>query len=112
MSIAAAVLDAVRTETGRYPGARASKVGLRIGEVSGIEPESLRFCFDALVADSDLAPLELDLEWVPRQNRCRDCGATFAVVDYAFACTACNSLQTEACGGDEIDLAYVEVEEP
>lgn len=112
MSIAAAVLEAVRTETARYPGARAAKVGVRIGEVSGIEPDSLRFCFDALVADTDLAPLALDLEWVARRNRCRGCGTNFAVVDYNFICTACGNPETEPAGGDEIDLSYVELEEP
>jgi len=112
MSVAAAVLDAVRTETGRYPGARATRVGLRIGAVSGLEPESLRFCFEALVAGTDLEPLALDLELVPRRNRCRQCDTTFEVVDYNFVCGACGSLRTEPAGGDEMQLAYVEVEEP
>jgi len=112
MSIAAAVLEAVRTETALHPGARASKVGLRIGEVSGVEPESLRFCFDALVSGSDLDPLALDLELVNRRNHCRNCGADFAVVDYNFICTECGSFETEPAGGDEIDLSYVELEEP
>jgi len=112
MSIAASVLDAVRAETGRHAGARAVKVGLRIGELSGVEPESLRFCFEVLVSGSDLDPLALDLEFVPRRNRCRDCGAVFPVVDYNFLCGACGSANTEPAGGDEMELKYLELEEP
>ena len=45
-----------------YPGYRATKVGVRIGEFAGVDGESLRFCFDAIVKDSPLAPLELGIE--------------------------------------------------
>lgn len=64
MSIASAVLESVRTEAGRHRG-RVTKVGIRLGEWSGVDTESLRFCFDALVQGTDLAPLELDLEFQP-----------------------------------------------
>ena len=62
MGIASSVLDAVHKELQRYPGQRATKVGLRIGEFAGVDAESLRFCFDVLVKDSDFAPLELEIE--------------------------------------------------
>ena len=59
MGIANSILDAVRTEAERNPGSRPSRVGLRLGEWAGVDIESLRFCFGALVAGSDLAGLEL-----------------------------------------------------
>jgi len=80
VGIAASVLDAVRTEIARRPGARAVTVGLKIGELAGVDPESLRFGFDALVDGSDLEPLELAVEYV--------------------------------AGGDQLDFAWLEVEEP
>ena len=62
MGIASSILEAVRKEQLLYPGYRATKVGVRIGEVAGVDGESLRFCFDAIVKDSPLAPLELGIE--------------------------------------------------
>jgi hydrogenase nickel incorporation protein HypA/HybF len=112
MSIAASVLDAVRAEAARHAGTRASRIGLRIGELSGVEPESLRFCFEVLVSGSDLEPLALDLELVPRRNRCLDCGTLFTVVDYNFNCGACGGIRTEPASGDEMELTYLELEEP
>ncbi len=50
LSIADSILGAVRTEAARRPGARVAKVGLRLGELSGVDRESLSFCFEALVA--------------------------------------------------------------
>ena len=61
LGIAASVLDAVRTEVGMRPGYRAAVVGLRIGALAGLDPESLRFGFEAMVKDSDLDPLRLDV---------------------------------------------------
>ncbi|HUP04245.1 MAG TPA: hydrogenase maturation nickel metallochaperone HypA [Bryobacteraceae bacterium] len=112
MSIAAAVLDAVRTESALHGGAHVSRAGLRIGELSGVEPESLRFCLETLVTGDALAPLAFELEIRPWMRRCRDCGAEFRVVDYSPACPACRSANTEAAGGDEMELSYVEIEEP
>ncbi len=62
MGIAGSVLEAVRKELLRYPGYRAAKVGLRIGEFAGVDGESVRFCFDVIVKDSPFASLELDIQ--------------------------------------------------
>src|ERR1035438_226781 len=82
MSIAAAVLDAVCAESGLHGGAHVIRAGLRIGELSGVEPESLRFCLETLVAGDPLEPLAFDLEIRPWTRRCRDCGVEFRVLDY------------------------------
>jgi hydrogenase nickel incorporation protein HypA/HybF len=83
MGIASSVLEAVHKELRLYPGQRATKVGLRIGEFAGVDAESLRFCFDVLVRDSTLEPLALDIE---------------------------TSRVEEGGRGDELDLAYLELE--
>jgi len=59
MSIAAAVLETLRSEAANHGGARVARAGLRIGELSGVEPESLRFCLETLVSGSDFDPLAL-----------------------------------------------------
>lgn len=111
MGIASSVLDAVRTEAGRYPGSRPSRVGLRLGEWSGVDVESLRFCFEALISGSDLAGLQLEIDYRPRRNRCERCGAEFAVEHYEAGCPECRSEATTAISGAELDIAYVELED-
>jgi len=111
MGIANSILEAVATELRRYPGARASKVGVRIGELAAIDADSLRFCFDALARDTDLEGLQLQIEACPRRHRCDPCSETFDVHDYEFACPKCGSMQTKFVSGDELELAYLEVEE-
>jgi len=111
MGIANSVLDAVRTEMLRYPGTYPCKVCLRVGEMTAIDAESLRFCFEAITRETDLEALELEIEVCPRQHRCSLCGRIFTVRDYCFRCPACASVKTECITGDELELAYLEVEE-
>lgn len=111
MGIANSILEAVRAEVQRYPGTRPVKVAVRLGELASIDPESLRFCFDALVLDTDLQGLVLETEWCERRHRCRECAREFAVRDYNFECPGCHAFNSECIAGDELELAYVEVEE-
>jgi len=110
MGIADSILEAVRTEMVRCPESRATRVGVRIGELAAIDAESLRFCFDALKRDTDLAGLELEIEVCPRRHRCKLCRTEFTVRDYDFECPQCHGLASECLSGDQLDLAYVEVE--
>lgn len=62
VAVAGGILEAVRAEAAARRPSRPVKVGLRIGEMAGIDPESLAFCFEALVEGADLEPLELEIE--------------------------------------------------
>ena len=110
MSIANSILEAVRKESSARGGVRVSKVGVRVGELAAVDPEALRFCFQAIVQGSDLEPLALEIEVKPRQQRCPACDLTFHVKDYNLACPTCGSQKTECVSGDELDLAYLELD--
>lgn len=62
MGIANSVIEAVQAEVARRPGARVTKVGMRIGELAGVDRDSLSFCFEALVKDTDLESAVLAIE--------------------------------------------------
>ncbi len=111
LSIASAILDAVRTESARHQGSRLCKVGVRIGEWSGVEPEALRFCFQVLVKDSDFPALQLEIEACPHRVFCQECGSNSVTTDYRWACPVCGSPQPRPIGGDELELAYLEVDD-
>jgi hydrogenase nickel incorporation protein HypA/HybF len=111
MGIANSVLDAVRTEAARYPGSVLRSVGVRIGELAAIDADALRFCFDALVRDTELEALELAIEICPRRHRCSACGREIIVHNYDVRCSCGAQDQSECIGGDELDLAFIEVEE-
>ncbi|MBS1853827.1 MAG: hydrogenase maturation nickel metallochaperone HypA [Acidobacteria bacterium] len=112
LSIADSVLEAVRAEAGRHPGAVPVKIGLRIGELAGVDPDALTFGFQALTAGTPWNGLAIEIENTPRRHRCPTCATEFRVVEYRSGCPACGAARTECIGGDELELAYVELEEP
>ena len=111
MGIANSVLDAVRAEMLLHPGTYPCKVGVRIGEMAAIDQDALRFCFEAMILDTDLSSLDLGIEVRPRRHLCAACETEFVVRDYDSSCPHCMSLATACISGDELELAYLEVEE-
>jgi len=111
LGIANSVLEAVRSEMTRYPGNYPCKVGVRIGEMAAIDQDALRFCFEAIIRETDLEPLELSIEVCPRRHRCLVCERDFVVRNYDSRCPHCASLDTTCVSGDELELAYLEVDE-
>jgi hydrogenase nickel incorporation protein HypA/HybF len=111
LGIATSVLQAARQEAMRFPGARLRKVKMRLGELAGVNPEALSFCFEVLVRDGKLEPLELEIETCPRRQRCPACGKTFSVPGYDLTCPSCGTQETEFVSGDELELASLEMED-
>jgi hydrogenase nickel incorporation protein HypA/HybF len=110
LSIAESILEAVRKELVNHPGARPIRVGLRIGELTAVDVDSLSFCFEAALSGTDWEGLQLDARVCPQRRRCNDCGNKFAVVEYNAACPACAGSSTKFFSGDELDFDYLEVE--
>ena len=111
MSIAESLLDAVQAELAHRPGAVPCTLGVRIGELAAIDPEALRFSFEILVQGGPLQSLQLEIETCPRRHRCHTCAREFVVANYDFRCPQCGDEKTECIGGDELSIAYLEVEE-
>ncbi len=111
MSIAKSVLEGVRAELGRRPGARLQKVGLRIGELSGVNADALNFSFEALVQGTEFASASLAIEQSPRRQRCRRCQKEFTVANNGLACPDCGAAETDCVGGQELEFIYLEIED-
>jgi hydrogenase nickel incorporation protein HypA/HybF len=111
LGIAASVLQQAQQEAQRHPGARLQKVKLRVGELSGVNPEALSFGFEVLVRDARLDPVELEIENCVRRQRCPKCDQTFTVANYDLTCPRCGTAETEFAGGDELELVSVEMED-
>jgi len=111
MGIANSVLDAVRAETRRFPNGHIHKVGVRIGELAGVDPDAMSFCFEALVRGTELEPLALEIEYCPRRYQCHACGQRYPASIDGSACPECGGPDSQFLGGDEMEIAYLEVED-
>jgi hydrogenase nickel incorporation protein HypA/HybF len=111
LSIAQCVLDGVQAEAARHPGAKPTKIGLKIGELAAVDPDALQFAFEVLTRETELEGLKLEIDFCARRHRCLDCGTDFEVKDFDFCCTKCRSTRNECISGDELQMTYLELEE-
>jgi hydrogenase nickel incorporation protein HypA/HybF len=111
LGIAQEILARVQATSARRGGVRVSRVGLRIGELAGVDPGALSFGIEVLVKDTPLEPLALDIEYCARRQRCPACSREFEVVNWETACPQCGRRDTLTIGGDELDIAFMEVED-
>jgi hydrogenase nickel incorporation protein HypA/HybF len=103
LAITQSVVDAVVERTGP---ARVTAVRLVIGRLSGVVPESVRFCFDLVAAGTPLAGAALMIDEPAGRARCRRCGAEFVADDVLVLC-GCGCADVAVDGGDDLRIASV-----
>jgi hydrogenase nickel incorporation protein HypA/HybF len=119
LSIVSSVLDQLDDWKKQHGGRQISKVGLRVGELAGVDVDCLRFGFECVVQDTEWASLALEIEQVARRQRCPRCNHEFKAENWAAgdlpmpftACPECGEVGTETIAGEELQIAYLEVED-
>lgn len=110
MALAQGVLDVALDSAGRHNAARIGRIKLLVGEMTHVEPESLKFCFSALAAGTIAEGAAVDITITPLVGRCRDCGGEFSVSGYYFICPECESTAVDIISGRELRVEHLEVE--
>jgi hydrogenase nickel incorporation protein HypA/HybF len=110
MSIAQSVLDIVLQESQNHKVNRVLSVAVKVGELSAVETESLRFCFDFLTKGTLAEGAMLEIERVQVICHCQDCGSDFTVQELIFACPSCKSPRVEMLSGRELSVESFEAE--
>ena len=90
---------------------RVQGVYLKIGKLSSVVPDSLRFCFDIVSKDSAVAGATLYIEEIPVTARCKSCDNHWTIDVPAFSCPGCGSGTIELISGQELDISSIEVED-
>jgi hydrogenase nickel incorporation protein HypA/HybF len=103
-------IDAVVAQAREHNATQVHRIVLRIGALSGVESDALRFAFDAVAKGTPAAGADLELEMVPARGRCTDCDLEFGVdSDFIFTCPKCGRISGELVQGRELELARVEM---
>jgi hydrogenase nickel incorporation protein HypA/HybF len=110
MSIAQSLLEIILQESQTHQVMRVLSVALQVGELSAVETESLRFCFELVCQGTLVEGARLEIERVPVTCRCRDCNHEFTVEDLWFACHSCGSKDLDILSGKELRIESFEAE--
>jgi hydrogenase nickel incorporation protein HypA/HybF len=101
------LLSIVDRTAGAEGGGPVRVVHLKIGDMAGVNADSLRFAFEVMAKDSSAAHAVLEIETVPLSCRCTACGARMRPEDFVFICTACGSREIEILTGREMEIDYI-----
>jgi hydrogenase nickel incorporation protein HypA/HybF len=112
VGIASSILECVAAEAEKHPGAQVIAVGVRIGELAAVDKDALDFAFECITRDTEWEHLKLQIEWCPRRQKCLACQEEFSVLDLNLTCPRCGATNSTVIGGTELDVAYLELEEP
>ena len=107
MSITQSVVDICTQNAG---GRRVLGVTLEIGELSGVVPDAIEFCFEACCRDTLLDGARLSIERIPAVGRCRDCAVESAIAAYYDPCPVCGGFGLDIISGEELCVKALEVE--
>lgn len=108
-SIMQSTLEAAAQKARAAGATQVHRLKVRVGRLSGVVPEALRFAFEGLKPGSLAAAAELEIEEVPVVCWCPDCATEFASADLNYECPRCHQLSGELRHGRELDLVSLEI---
>ncbi len=109
MSLAEGALQLIEEAARRDQFNKVSTVWLEIGQLSGVEPEALAFCFDAVARGSVAEGARLEIIATPGQGWCTACAKTVPMTEVFSACPSCGNYPLQVTGGTEMQVKELEV---
>jgi hydrogenase nickel incorporation protein HypA/HybF len=105
LAVTQSIVDAVAE---RFEGVKVSGIRLEIGKLSGVAPDSVRFCFDLVTEGTTLAGARLDIDEPAGRALCGDCGSEFEL-EVPIPLCRCGSAGARIVAGDQLRILSVEV---
>lgn len=109
LSIANDILTIIRQNVPQEELSNIENVNVRIGEMSGVVAESLEFCFQVIISETELNHAKLTIEKVPFTVKCNSCGNETTNEFGIRVCSDCNSTDTAVISGLEMQVTEVEL---
>ena len=110
MSVASGIIKVLGAKLKEQGQCRLLAMVLAVGELSGIEEQSLRFALETLLAEQGFASVELRFEQVPAAFKCSACGWRGRPDKFTAVCPACGKGELEIIAGREVSLERIEIE--
>ncbi|NCQ17713.1 MAG: hydrogenase maturation nickel metallochaperone HypA [Ignavibacteria bacterium CG22_combo_CG10-13_8_21_14_all_37_15] len=89
---------------------RVKSIKVKIGKLQNVLPDSLEFCFNALIQNSKMENAKMMIEHVPIKLECKNCGNISEQDGYLFACPKCGCSAITVISGNELTVSEIEFE--
>jgi hydrogenase nickel incorporation protein HypA/HybF len=108
-SVARALIDEATVIALRHRARSIEKIVVRLGRLSGVEPELLHRAFMSARSDTIAAAAALELEEQGLEVACNDCGATTSAELGRMACGRCGGQDLRLARGQELDIVRLDL---
>jgi hydrogenase nickel incorporation protein HypA/HybF len=110
LSIAQSILS-IAENAAPKSNAVVTSVGLQIGELSGIEIDSLKFALSVIKEHTVLEKANLRIEVVKGEAQCTDCNTIFPMSYFGCCCPKCGSYFVKVLKGREMKVLNIVVDQ-
>jgi hydrogenase nickel incorporation protein HypA/HybF len=110
MALAESVREIVEEAARRHEAHRIRSVHLEIGALSHVEPDALRFCFDAAMRGSLAEGATLVIAATPGEAWCMRCAAAVPLARFGSPCPQCDGYQLVVSRGDAMRVVEIEIQ--
>ena len=110
ISLCQSILKIIEQQAEQQCYHRVKTVFLEVGRLAGVEPEALRFGFDAVMKNSIADGARLEIIDIPAQAVCLQCSNRVVLKQRFDACSICGAVALQIEKGDELRIKELEVE--
>jgi len=110
MSLAGSVLQIIEESARTQHFRKVRCVVLEIGQLSAVEPDAMRFCFDEVMRGTLAEGAELQIVETPGVGRCLACGVVVTMREQYGLCPCCDSPRLEITAGNQMRVKDLTVE--
>jgi len=103
-SLACEILEAAREGLSSVNGASSCLLRVRVGQLSGVHAESLRFCLETAQEADVSAAMEIEVEQIRARLVCPACGEVECEDGFDTACPRCGGTISGVVGGRELEV--------
>ncbi|MGA2297758.1 MAG: hydrogenase maturation nickel metallochaperone HypA [FCB group bacterium] len=84
-------------------------VRVEIGKFSNVLPDSLKFCYEACINDTEMQNSTMLIEEIPLKIKCNNCHVETVVDDFMFLCPECGNTDITILEGQELNVTEIEL---
>jgi len=109
-SIVQSLLDSCEENARANSATKVTKVTVKIGVMSGVEPELLKTAFDTFKEKTMCEDAAFILNNQPIVIKCHNCAKETTLQKLEYCCPECQSIELDVIDGEDMYLMQLELE--
>jgi hydrogenase nickel incorporation protein HypA/HybF len=109
-SIVQSLLESCENHANQNKASKVTKVVVKIGVLSGVEPDLLKSAFDTFKEATICENADFIINSQPVVIECGECGHQTTLDEMEFKCQQCCSLKVSTIDGEDMYLMSLELE--